>query len=68
MTNTPTGTLPLAPMCVEKQIGGTIYVVTASFNGDKKRDIVKSIARLIERDGTARFGKTRKMTELDIIA
>jgi len=68
MTNTPTGTLPLAPMCVEKQIGGTIYVVTASFNGDKKRDIVKSIARLIERDGITRPGKVPKMTELDIIA
>ena len=68
MTNTPANTLPIAPVCVEKQIGGTIYVVTASFNGDKKRDIVKSITRLIERDGITRFGKTQKMTELDIIA
>ena len=42
--------------------------MTASFNGDKNRDIVKSIARLIERDGLTRSGKTPKMRENDIIA
>jgi hypothetical protein len=33
-----------------KKIGSATYIVSARFNGDKNRDVVKSIARLIETD------------------
>ena len=35
---------------LEKRIGGTTYIVTTGFNGDKNHDVVKSIVRMIERD------------------
>ena len=40
----------LPRVCKEKEIGRTTYIVSNYFKGDKKHDIVKSIARLIERD------------------
>jgi len=37
------------PARTEKKIGDTTYIVYTSFNGDKKHNIFKSVARLIER-------------------
>ena len=34
----------------ERKIGNTIYVITARFNGDKKRNIAASLARIIRND------------------
>ena len=46
MTET-TGGLP--PSRTEMVIGGKTYIVTDRFNGDKKHNIIESVARLIER-------------------
>jgi len=35
---------------LEKQIGGTTFIVTTGFNGDKNHDVIKSFLRMIERD------------------
>ena len=40
--NKNTNKINLPPARVEKIIGGTTYIVTASFNGDEKRDMVKA--------------------------
>ena len=39
---------------MEKRVGGTTYIVTTGFNGDKNHDVVKSFLRLIERDSLSR--------------
>jgi hypothetical protein len=52
--NTP-HKLSITPAPVEKQIGNTIFIVTASFNGDTAHDIAASIVRLIALDGGTRL-------------
>jgi len=42
--------LNLPNVCIKKKIARTTYIVSGSFNGDKKHDVVNSFARLIERD------------------
>ena len=39
---------------LEKRIGGTTYIVTTGFNGDKNHDVVKSFLRLIAQDSLSR--------------
>jgi hypothetical protein len=42
--------ITLPPVRLEKRIGNTTFIISSGFNGDKSRDIVKSLARLMERD------------------
>ena len=34
----------------ERKIGNTTYIVTSRFNGDKGRDIVSALVRMVGRD------------------
>ena len=48
--NTATDMITLPSVRLEKRIGKTTFIISSGFNGDKSRDIVKSLARLMERD------------------
>ncbi|GHU81271.1 hypothetical protein FACS1894191_8020 [Clostridia bacterium] len=47
----------------ERKIGKTTYIVSSRFSGGKERDLVSTIARLIEHEGTSP-GKTPNLTKI----
>ena len=50
VSTNPANIYTIPPNNTKKQIGNTTYIITSNFNGDKSRDIIKSLRRLIERD------------------